>query len=271
VSRPNALQARLPLSVRPTPSWLTLLLLPCRHRLGRVRAGDAAFSRVEKVVRPSPLRPLRPSRLPPWSMYPRLARGHTRLPARPRRVTQNSELLAITYGALVAQLVEDYEDPAAINEQLEKMCEPPEPREPRAASREPRHRLSIATILGEPHGVPRVTLGRGYNIGMRIIEEFLAKTAELPLWSKTPCADFREAMDVVAKVRLRRWRYGAGFARGLSVRHARPVSDARRALCRLGSRCSSASTSTRGGLATRAGARPFPLAQPPNRACRCVG
>lgn len=42
--------------------------------------------------------------------------------------------------------------------------------------------------------------GRGYNIGMRIIEEFLAKTAELPLWSKTPCADFREAMDVVAKV-----------------------------------------------------------------------
>ena len=70
-------------------------------------------------------------------MYPRLARGHTRLPARPRRVTQNSELLAITYGALVAQLVEDYEDPAAINEQLEKMCEPPEPpelREPRAAN-----------------------------------------------------------------------------------------------------------------------------------------
>ena len=35
---------------------------------------------------------------------------------------QSSELLAITYGALVAQLVEDYEDPAAINEQLEKMC-----------------------------------------------------------------------------------------------------------------------------------------------------
>ena len=34
-------------------------------------------------------------------------------------VRQNSELLAITYGALVAQLVEDYEDPAAINEQLD--------------------------------------------------------------------------------------------------------------------------------------------------------
>ena len=57
---------------------------------------------------------------------------------------------------------------------------------------------------------------------MRIIEEFLAKTAELPLWSKTPCADFREAMDVVAKVRLRRWRYGAGI-------HAWPVSASREA------------------------------------------
>jgi hypothetical protein len=38
------------------------------------------------------------------------------------RGAQSSELLALTYGALVAQLVEDYEDPLAINEQLEKMC-----------------------------------------------------------------------------------------------------------------------------------------------------
>ena len=35
---------------------------------------------------------------------------------------------------------------------------------------------------------------------MRIVEEFLAKTAELPLWSRTPCADFREAMEVLSKV-----------------------------------------------------------------------
>ena len=34
----------------------------------------------------------------------------------------NSELLQLTYGSLVAQLVKDYEDPAAINVQLEKMC-----------------------------------------------------------------------------------------------------------------------------------------------------
>jgi hypothetical protein len=40
----------------------------------------------------------------------------------------------------------------------------------------------------------------GYNIGIRIIEEFLAKTAELPLWSKSPCADFHESIEVLAKV-----------------------------------------------------------------------
>jgi hypothetical protein len=39
VKQGEPLQARLPLSVRPTPSWLTLLLLlllllPCRHRRG---------------------------------------------------------------------------------------------------------------------------------------------------------------------------------------------------------------------------------------------
>jgi hypothetical protein len=43
-------------------------------------------------------------------------------------------------------------------------------------------------------------LRRGYNIGIRIVDEFLAKTVELPLWSRAPCADFREAMEVVAKV-----------------------------------------------------------------------
>ena len=51
----------------------------------------------------------------PWS-------GGVLLALTLRGVLQSSELLAITYGALVAQLVEDYEDPAAINEQLEKMC-----------------------------------------------------------------------------------------------------------------------------------------------------
>jgi hypothetical protein len=36
--------------------------------------------------------------------------------------TQNAELLALTYGSLVAQLLKDYEDVAAVNRQLDLMC-----------------------------------------------------------------------------------------------------------------------------------------------------
>jgi hypothetical protein len=68
---------------------------------------------------------------------------------------QNAELFALTYGALVVQLIQDYEDYAEVNKQLEKM---------------------------------------GYNIGTRLIEDFLAKSA------LGRCADFREVGEVVAKV-----------------------------------------------------------------------
>ena len=47
------------------------------------RVGDAAFSRVEKL---------------------------------------NSELFSLTYGAIVTQLLKDYEEVDATNSQLEKMC-----------------------------------------------------------------------------------------------------------------------------------------------------
>jgi len=89
-----------------------------------VRAGDAAFRGVEKVVRREPLRagpvalrrPREPRAAPPPGDAPR------RIAHPASRRWQSSELLALTYGALVAQLVEDYEDPEAINVQLEKMC-----------------------------------------------------------------------------------------------------------------------------------------------------
>ncbi|KAG6376487.1 transport protein particle complex subunit [Boletus reticuloceps] len=68
----------------------------------------------------------------------------------------NAELFALTYGALVVQLIQDYEDYAEVNKQLEKM---------------------------------------GYNIGIRLIEDFLARS------SLGRCADFREVGEVVAKVR----------------------------------------------------------------------
>ena len=62
----------------------------------------------------------------------------------------------MTYGALVVQLIQDYEDYAEVNKQLEKM---------------------------------------GYNIGTRLIEDFLARS------NMGRCTDFREVGEVVAKAR----------------------------------------------------------------------
>lgn len=50
----------------------------------------------------------------------------------------NAELFTLTYGSLVMQLIKDFEDVAQVNEQLEKM---------------------------------------GYNIGIRLVDEFLAKSS----------------------------------------------------------------------------------------------
>ena len=67
----------------------------------------------------------------------------------------NAELLTLTYGALVAQLVKDYEDIEEVNAQLDKM---------------------------------------GYNIGVRLIDEFLAKS------SVSRCRSFKDTAESVAKV-----------------------------------------------------------------------
>ncbi|RHZ82850.1 hypothetical protein Glove_103g51 [Diversispora epigaea] len=67
----------------------------------------------------------------------------------------NAELFTLTYGSIVAQLVKDYEDYQEVNKQLEKM---------------------------------------GYNIGVRLIEDFLARS------SLGRCSNFRETADVIAKV-----------------------------------------------------------------------
>mmetsp|Transcript_602 Transcript_602/g.1865 ORF Transcript_602/g.1865 Transcript_602/m.1865 type:complete len:189 (-) Transcript_602:136-702(-) len=70
----------------------------------------------------------------------------------------SSDLLALTYGSLVSQLLRDIEDVEQVNLQLEKM---------------------------------------GYNIGLRIVDEFLAKSGV------SGCQDFHETAEVVAKVGLR--------------------------------------------------------------------
>jgi Transport protein particle (TRAPP) component len=68
----------------------------------------------------------------------------------------NAELVTLTYGTIVAQLCADYEyDYAQVNQQLDKM---------------------------------------GYNIGMRLIEDFLAKS------NAARCGNFRETADMISRV-----------------------------------------------------------------------
>ena len=69
----------------------------------------------------------------------------------------NAELVTLTYGTIVAQLCKDYEsDYLEVNKQLDKM---------------------------------------GYNIGLRLIEDYLAKSNTMKR-----CLNFRETAEMVSKV-----------------------------------------------------------------------
>jgi hypothetical protein len=72
----------------------------------------------------------------------------------------NAELFSLTYGAMVSQIIKDYEEVDKINAQLEKM---------------------------------------GYNIGIRLVDELLAKSG-LP--AGPPCT-FREVAEVITKIAFR--------------------------------------------------------------------
>ncbi|KAI7879062.1 transport protein particle complex subunit [Lichtheimia hyalospora FSU 10163] len=67
----------------------------------------------------------------------------------------NAELFTLTYGSLVVQLVKDYEDYSEVNKQLELM---------------------------------------GYNIGQRMIEDFLARSGI------GRCVDFLDTAEAISKV-----------------------------------------------------------------------
>ncbi|KAB5521642.1 hypothetical protein OIU85_002618 [Salix viminalis] len=67
----------------------------------------------------------------------------------------NAELFTLTYGAIVRQLLTDLEEVEEVNKQLDQM---------------------------------------GYNIGVRLIDEFLAKS------NVSRCVDFKETADVIAKI-----------------------------------------------------------------------
>jgi len=72
----------------------------------------------------------------------------------PRFETANAELFTLTYGAIVSQLIRDFEDPAEVTKQLELM---------------------------------------GYNMGIRLVDEFCAKNRG------ARCRNFRETIDTVAR------------------------------------------------------------------------
>lgn len=69
----------------------------------------------------------------------------------------NAELVTLTYGTIVAQLCKDFEDDyPEVNRQLDKM---------------------------------------GYNIGLRLIEDYLAKSNTMKR-----CSNFRETADMISRV-----------------------------------------------------------------------
>ena len=94
-------------------------------------------------------------RLPPSFACP--VRFHILIKYRSRIDKVNAELVTLTYGTIVAQLCRDYEgDYVEVNKQLDKM---------------------------------------GYNIGLRLIEDYLAKSN-----SMRRCSNFKETADMISKV-----------------------------------------------------------------------
>eukprot|EP00270_Netrium_digitus_P017596 TRINITY_DN6501_c0_g1_i1.p1 TRINITY_DN6501_c0_g1~~TRINITY_DN6501_c0_g1_i1.p1 ORF type:complete len:189 (+),score=62.43 TRINITY_DN6501_c0_g1_i1:190-756(+) len=67
----------------------------------------------------------------------------------------NAELFTLTYGAIVRQLLTDFDDVEEVNKQLDTM---------------------------------------GYNMGIRLIDEFLAKA------NVQRCSDFRESIEITARL-----------------------------------------------------------------------
>lgn len=109
---------------------------------------------------------------------------------------QNAEIFTLTYGSMVRQLIADLEDIPAVNKQLDDMYAFPACLSTLAPSKDAFHPARQCCACAQALVEQSCDLrgGRGYNIGIRLIDEFLAK-------SKTgKCGDFRETVDRVAKV-----------------------------------------------------------------------
>ena len=88
----------------------------------------------------------------------------------------------MTYGSLVTQLISDYESYSLVNTQLDKMQE-----------------IKLNFNIFKLKMILQIVFFffRGFNIGVRLIEEFLARSGI------TRCGDFKETAEIVAKVVFR--------------------------------------------------------------------
>lgn len=103
------------------------------------------------------LTPLPLQDLEVWRPHPLTHPAPELIPDRTRIDKVNSELVVLTYGTIVAQLCKDFDsDYVEVNKQLDKM---------------------------------------GYNIGLRLIEDYLAKSNTM-----RRCSNFKETAEMIAKV-----------------------------------------------------------------------
>ncbi|XP_037698747.1 trafficking protein particle complex subunit 3-like protein isoform X2 [Choloepus didactylus] len=85
----------------------------------------------------------------------------------------NKDLFVLTYGALVAQLCKDYEKDEDVNKYLDKMAYPGQACPP-----------TMFAVLIE----------KGYSIGTRLVEDFLARSCV------RRCHSYSEIIDIIAQV-----------------------------------------------------------------------
>lgn len=95
--------------------------------------------------------------------------------------------MALTYGAFVVQMVRDLEDPDEVSTKLESMCV-------RAAAAAG-HLLAPLTP-GPVAPAPAHRAHSGASIGIRIVDEFLAKNPDVR------CRSFQDSMATLGEVRL---------------------------------------------------------------------
>lgn len=94
---------------------------------------------------------------------------------------QNAEIFTLTYGSLVRQLITDLDNIDDVNKQLNTMCDLPSLFQP----------IRMGWAMKSSFGFSC----RGYNIGIRLIDEYLSKS------KTTKCVDFHETAEKIAKVR----------------------------------------------------------------------